>query len=67
MSAFLCPTCNVDMPFDHTDYYDFDVYICPKCSHEIAVPADFYLDDESLMAEYGDDYFDDTDWGGDDE
>lgn len=62
MSAFDCPHCHVEMPFDHTDYYDFDIYICPKCGHELAIPDDFYLDDESLLALHGDDYFDDIDW-----
>lgn len=64
---FECPTCKVNMPFDHTDYYDFDVYKCPQCGHEVAVPQDFYLDDESLMAEYGEGYFDDDDYGYDDD
>lgn len=64
---FECPDCKVNMPFDHTDYYDFDIYICPKCGREDAVPQDFYLDDEGLMAEYGEDYFDDDDYDWSDE
>ena len=55
MSAFNCAKCGADMKFDHTDYYDFDVYICPECGHEISVPNDIYLDpdDDGCWERYG--------------
>lgn len=57
-----CQECNTEMVFDHTDYYDFDIYRCPKCGHELALEEDDYLDDEGLLFKYGDDYFEDIDW-----
>lgn len=60
MGAFFCGKCNLDMPFDHTDYYDFDIYKCPKCGQEFSMPAD----------DYGapDDYeYDEEDFGYDDD
>lgn len=62
MSQFECPNCKIEMPFDHRDYYDYDIFRCPKCGHEIAVPEDAYYDDEILIFLYGEDYFDDVDW-----
>ena len=62
-----CPNCQkADMKYTYTDYYDFDVYVCPECGHEVSMPQDAYLDDESLEALYGDDYFDD-DYGDDEQ
>ena len=61
-----CPRCHeAELKFNHTDYYDFDVFICPACGYEDRVPQDFWLDDESLMAAYGDDYFDNDNYGDD--
>lgn len=42
MSVFFCDKCGVDRKFDHTDYYDFDIYVCPICGSEGAFPADNY-------------------------
>ena len=41
---FICTKCNIERKFDHTDYYDFDIYICPNCGDEFAFPADGYGD-----------------------
>lgn len=63
-----CQSCHkADLKYEYTDYYDFDVYRCPFCGHEVSMPQDCYLDDESLIALYGDDYFDDVDFGDDEQ
>lgn len=62
MSAFFCDECKEDMKFDHTDYYDFDIYKCPKCGREVSMPADGYGAQEDY------DYEDDEeDFGYDDD
>jgi hypothetical protein len=58
---FWCDNCNVQRLFDHTDYYGFDIYVCPKCSSQIEFPADGYgepdddIDDEEYFGEPGED------------
>lgn len=65
---FWCDKCNVQRIFDHTDYYDFDIYVCPKCSSQVGFPADGYGEpdeDEEYFDEPGED--DDFLWDEDDD
>ncbi len=69
---FWCDKCNVQRIFDHTDYYGFDIYVCPKCSGQVGLPADGYgepddddIDDEEYFDEPGED--DDFLWDEDDD
>lgn len=48
MSVFFCDQCGVDRKFDHTDYYDFDIYVCPTCGSEREFPADGYGEPEDI-------------------
>lgn len=65
MSWIYCPNDGSEMKFDHTDYYDFDIYICPKCGHETNFSSDDYGIPEDY--EYDDDDDDEEDFGYDDE
>lgn len=59
MSAFFCEDCNENMVFDHTDYYDFDIYKCPKCGKEFAFPADGYGEPDDYVFSYENEYVND--------
>ena len=69
---FYCSKCNVERVFDHTDYYNFDIYKCPKCGDKLLFPPDGYgesddddFDDEEYFDELGED--DDFLWDEEDE
>lgn len=59
---FICSKCNIERKFDHTDYYDFDIYICPNCGDEFAFPADGYGDPDDDFNEPFDEPGEDDDF-----
>ena len=56
MSDLFSPCeCGGRYEFDHTDYYDFDIYKCNQCGKEFSMFADSYgidPDDDVYDDEY---------------